>query len=231
MTTAVQSELLVQTTISLLYKQLFHSLISLDIDLVVKRPRAPPVRPPPFVTTNTAKKPKTKRRKIDPALEELVLTSEDNEKTHNNSGKRRGKPDFLRYSDMILQEELRKADDISEFAESMEEELTTELKKQKKTRKPKKPLTLANGELLKPGKQRKFTTILGVRQQEYSTMQTVELTAASELQTSSGTTGLPAKSELREVNRYVLLRCRGALLRPDPGRTFEALRDLAAVIS
>lgn len=228
MTTVVHSELLLQTAISVLYKQLFHSLISLDIDLVVKRPRAVPLPPAPPAPLIAKKKAKTKRRKIDPALEELILTGDDTEKAHNGTGKRRGKPDFLRYSDLILQEELRKADDISEFAESMEEELTTELKKRKQPRKPRKPLTQANGELLKPGKQRKFRTILGVQQQEYSTMMTVELTTASELQTSAGTIGLQPKSELREVNRYFLLKNRAVTLRSE-GRSFEALRDLGVV--
>lgn len=220
--TSTPSELLLQTTVSLLYKHLFHSHISLEIDTVaavVKRPIPIPVLPTLPV--------KVKRKKQETNKQELVFNSDEAEKRHN--GKRRNKPDFLRYSDLLLQEELRKADDISEFAESMEEELSTELKKQRKSRKPKKPLTLENGEYLKPGKQRKFTTILGVQQQEFSTMRTVEIEAASELQTASGSHSLRSeRAMLREVNRYVLVKGKAVTLRPAPGKTFEALRDLDA---
>lgn len=233
------AELLIQTAVSVLYKNFFCSRLALDIEVGGERPSDGHSRKRMHnndsalrssirsYLNDVARSPWAGRVHPRRRRQEDGIVDVDDPDKHN--GKRRSKPEFLRYNSLILQEELRLADDVSEYAQSMEQELTSELLRRRMAKRVKKPIIMVNGQPLKPGKQRKYTKILGVEQPEYSTMstfhtETVEIAAAVEMKPEApAVLRMPDVeiNDLREKNRYVIVRCRNYTIRPEPGHTFE----------
>ena len=224
-------ELLIHTAVSLIYQQFFSGRLGLDIGFpsvpgrLIAEATNGTATVQAYVCAPGLKKPRKHRKKqVDPALEQLLLTNDEPALVIKTPKKRPGK---IRYTDLILEGELRDVEDTKLLAKSMVAELVIEPKKKRKREaldwKPE--VTLQTGEALKPGKQRKFTKILGVMKAEYSTMRTVHIPTAVEVvpeepneDTQNG------GKEVRERLPYRLVRCRTWSVRPESACTFESFR-------